>query len=248
MPRSSFHGTRQILSFNAPFYALSVAAIGAAWVFSRFQPRGIVRIGAQIGAALGAFWTLASIAASWWVYDFSGLMKWRWLEDFFEQKPKRWANFHAGLDEATPILNQIFGDGEVFDFYDEKTMTEPSIHRARRLFECEIAPQAADFRALPMENEVLDAAFVLFSAHEIRDARDRESFFAQLHRVLALGGRLIVVEHVRDAANFAVFGPGALHFWSAAEWERLARPGFALRHARKFTPFARVWVWEKEKL
>ncbi|MDH6121006.1 hypothetical protein ABH930_005130 [Kitasatospora sp. GAS204A] len=40
--------------------------------------------------------------------------------------------------------------------------------------------------------------------------------------MLRPGGTLILVEHLRDAANTAVYGPGAWHFLPRSEWLRLA--------------------------
>ncbi len=245
--RGRFEGTRQILQFNWPFYAVAapLLAFGSLVLKRRNWPR-LIRLGGQSGILAGAFWILASIAASWWVYDASPIMKWRWLRAYFPKNPPRWANFHAGLDESTPALRELFeSPGQALDFFDAPTMTEPSIRRARALVTPEIVPTSADFRALPLPSNSLDAAFVFFAAHEIRDPRDREIFFAELHRVLDSGGKLVVLEHVRDVANFTVFGPGALHFWGASEWQRLAQPHFEVETETRITPFVRLWMWRK---
>ncbi len=247
MKRGRFDGTRQILQFNWPFYAVAapLLTLGSLILKRRVWPRWI-RFGGQSGVLAGAFWILSSIAASWWVYDASPIMKWRWLRAYFPENPPRWANFHAGLDESTPALRELFAShGQVFDFFDAPTMTEPSIRRARAIVTPQIAPASADLRALPLPGASLDAVFVFFAAHEIRAPRDRESFFAELNRILDRGGKLVLLEHVRDAANFAVFGPGALHFWSASEWRRLAQPHFEVEVETRITPFVRLWIWRK---
>ncbi|RYG73782.1 class I SAM-dependent methyltransferase [bacterium] len=247
MKRGRFDGTKQILQFNWPFYAIAAPLLvtGAAALKLRRWPR-LIAAGGAAGIAASAFWMVASVAASWWVYDASPIMKWRWLRDYFPTAPSRWANFHAGLDESTPALRELFGtDGIAFDFFEAATMTEPSIRRARALYSPDIEADNVDFRALPLEDGALDAAFVFFAAHEIRNPRDREAFVAELHRVLAIGGQLVLLEHVRDAANFAVFGPGAFHFWSAEEWRRLTRPGFEVEVETRMTPFVRLWIWRK---
>ena len=125
-------------------------------------------------------------------------------------------------------------------------MTEPSIRRARRLTPAAFPALPADPNALPLETGTLEAAFVIFAAHEIRDAEARLRFFRELHRVLAPGGRLLLVEHLRDAANFLAFGPGFLHFLPRGEWLRLAHAsGFAIVREFGITPFVRVFLLER---
>lgn len=244
MSRSPFHGTRQILRFNWPFYAMAAVALGGgvAALRARRFPTWIER-GAQLGLAAGAWWSVASVAVSWWVYDASPLYKWHWLRAYFPHDPRNWATFHAGVDDATPTLRQLFGsEGATYDFYDASVMVEPSIHRARAVSRPEIAPVAVDFRALNIESDALDAAFVMLAAHELRESADRDRFFAELRRVLQPNGILVVAEHLRDATNSAAFGPGAFHFFAASEWRRSGE-AFEAIDEFSITPFVRVWVW-----
>ena len=247
MSRKPFHGTRQILAFNGPFYAIALSAIGAGTLVLRARrwPR-VLEWGGALGLWAGAWWSVASIAVSWWVYDASPLYKWDWLRAYFTGNPRHWATFHAGVDDATPTLRGLFeSEGAAYDFFDASVMTEPSIGRARAVSLPEIAPVAVDFRALPLESDSLDAAFVMLAAHELREAAQREQFFGELARVLRPNGTLIVAEHTRDFANFAAFGPGALHFFAAQEWRRLGGRAFECRDEFGITPFVRVWVWRK---
>ncbi len=246
MSRSPFHGTRQILQFNWPFYAIAATAATvavAALRARRWAP--IVERGAQLGLVAGAWWSAASIFVSWWIYDVSPLYKWHWLRAYFPENPHAWATFHAGVDDATPMLRELFGsDGAAYDFFDAKVMVEPSIHRARAVSRPEVEAATVDFRALNIESDSLDTAFVMLAAHELRERADRERFFAELRRILKPDGQLIVAEHVRDAANFVAFGPGAFHFFAASEWRHLGEM-FETVDAFKITPFVRVWVWRK---
>ena len=246
MPRPPFHGTRQIIQFNWPFYAIAAGAMGAgiALLRARRWPT-LLEWGTKIGLAAGAWWSLSSVAVSWWVYDASPLYKWNWLRRYFSENPRHWATFHAGVDDATPTLRELFGNaGATYDFFDASVMTEPSISRDRAVSRPEVTPVAVDFRALNIESDALDAAFVMLAAHELRKASDRDQFFAELQRVLKPDGTLVVAEHGCDIANFAAFGPGAFHFFGAREWRRLGE-NFETIDELAITPFVRVWVWRK---
>ena len=101
---------------------------------------------------------------------------------------------------------------------------------------------------LALASNSCDAIVVAFAAHELRDARTRELFFDELHRALAPHGRVILVEHVRDWANFAAFGPGVLHFQSRVEWLRLAAHAhLKVADERRITPFVMVLTVEKSQ-
>jgi hypothetical protein len=242
--RSPFQGTAQILRYNVGFYVFSVIAllVGVAVLIVLPLPFGLRWLG---GAAecLGAWWLCASIVASYWIYDSSELMRWEWLARLVPEKPARWVNLHAGLDESSVALSQMWGaPSAVFDFFDEGEMTEKSIHRARA--SAAGTAESVSYRKLPLEDGVADLVCVIFSAHELRSSSAREAFFSELSRVVT--DRLLVVEHVRDFANFIAFGPGFFHFFPDGEWRRLGKgAGFRLGASGRMTPFVRYYIWEK---
>ncbi|HEX9988784.1 MAG TPA: methyltransferase domain-containing protein [Chloroflexia bacterium] len=247
--RTQFGGALQILQYNGPFYAktllgCAVAAVAAAKLPLPQPVKALVRLG--IGGA--CYFSVASLVASWWVYDHSHLTRWRWIAELLPTKPKRWANIHAGLDETTLALRALFPDTEsvVLDIYDPREMTEPSIKRAREISPAPVVAITADVKKLPVEDGALNALFLIFAAHEVRDKDLRRTFFRELHRVLAPQGTLLLVEHVRDVANFAAFGPGFMHFLPRSEWQNLGNlSGLQTRSHFRITPFVNVWVFEK---
>jgi ubiquinone/menaquinone biosynthesis C-methylase UbiE len=100
--------------------------------------------------------------------------------------------------------------------------------------------------ALPVGDGWADAVFLLLTAHEIRKAEDRDQFFAEVARILSPGGRVVLVEHLRDTWNAVAFGPGFFHFFSRGEWLRTAaRARLRVESERRMTPFVRVFVLGK---
>lgn len=244
--RERLHGVRQIMRFNWPMYVGSfVAAAGSMAVVWCLPLSHLTRIMVMTAAATAVWWTIASLAASYWVYDGSRLTKWNWLAELFEQSPRNWVNIHAGFDETSQAIAYTFpvSSGKVLDMYDPTVMTESSITRARSQENTLRAAQRCRPDALPINNRSADAVFVLFAAHELRAASARAAFFHEVHRILTPGGSLVLVEHVRDAANFLAFGPGFFHFLPQRVWRNLHKlAGFRLDRCFRMTPFVRVYV------
>jgi SAM-dependent methyltransferase len=239
-------GVRQIVRLNWPFYAAAVAVVMVApAIIHRLPVATWIRLPMYAATGLVAMWLVASLAASWIVYDRSRLMQWDWVLQALGFHPSSWINLHAGLDESTPALRAMFKDsgGRVFDIFDPERMTEPSIIRARMVAQNVVEPERADFRHLPVPTGSIDAALLLLSAHELRTDEARTALFTELRRVLGPGGRVVVAEHLRDAANFLAFGPGFLHFHSRRTWTRcFSRTRFDIHSEFPITPFVRVFV------
>jgi SAM-dependent methyltransferase len=247
--RGRFTGVAQIVRYNWPYYVGATLAVGAAlvWLSVWFGPWWLRLLGCG-AAALGAFWMMASLLASHWIYDRSALYRWTWIPATLPASPRRWLNLHAGLDESSATLRTLFpqSEGESADFFDAAQMTEPSIARARAQ-QGEPAAVRVDHRRLPFKEGEFDVVFLFFAAHEIRTRTSREIFFHELRRILAPGGRLLLVEHARDLANFAAFGPGCWHFLAADEWRRLAvLAGFGIATEQRMTPFVRIMLLRKQ--
>lgn len=229
-------GALQILRFNWPTYLLGVFVCVACRLFP--SPLTVVVFAAT------AYWSVASLAASYWVYDRSPLMGWKWLPDWLGAPVGRWIMVQTGFDSTKGVLAEALSAPPlaVVDLYGTPGVGGASVRRAR----AENAPSDKTLSGLPLEAGECDAVLAIFSLHEIRAPEARVAMFEAFARTLAPRGRLVVVEHLRDWRNFLAFGPGFLHFRSDAEWRRCAgAAGFVIEKSRFMTPFVHAYCWRK---
>lgn len=244
--RRPFQGVANILRFNWHFYLLALAGLAVlAGAASRLA--GAPRLLAlAVAAALGLS-TLVSLLVSCWVYDLSGLYALGWLDGLGIGPGGRMVNVHAGFDETTAALRRRYPEAEwaVLDFYDPARHTEVSIRRARRAHPPSPDDLRVDTRELPLADGSLAAAFVILAAHEIRDDGERRDFFTGLRRALAAGGRIVVVEHLRDWRNLLAYNLGAFHFLGRRRWlDSFAGAGLRVAATRRPNPFMVCWILE----
>jgi SAM-dependent methyltransferase len=237
----------QILKFNWRMYLATAVGACAAWFIAPLLPAPL-RAALLIGAAPAVFWMASSLLVSHYVYDRFPLYDLHWLQRSLAHVPRRWINIHAGWDETSALVAQIFPDGigEAVDIYDPRVMTETSIRQARQANRSAIAATPALFDALPFEKASVDAAFAIFAAHELRRHDQRVKFFREVARILTSRGEFVLVEHARDWQNLLAFGPGFLHFFSRRAWHSAAADaGVAVRTEFKMTPFVRVYIMRR---
>jgi SAM-dependent methyltransferase len=235
----------RVVAFNWPRYTAVVVAIALA---AAVPVPGPARYPLHVGAALAAAWVAAGLAVTWWVYDHSPLYRWRWIADLLTAPPDRYAVVSTGLDEVSPALRELFPAARavLLDLYDPRLTAGGSIRRARSLVPPPAATRAARPDRLPVPAGTVDAVFLVFAAHELRAGNQRRALFAEISRTLRPGGRLVLVEHCRDAANIATYGPGAWHFYPRREWLRLARgSGLTPVAHRSMTPLVHALACQR---
>gem|GEM_PF-553870 len=243
--RSNASGVAQIVRFNWHQYAIGVSLLIVGVFFLKRTHLGVVYAALlAVAIALTALWTFGSLAASYWVYDLAKIMRLSFLRELFSESPGRWVNIHSGYDQTTDRLTEIFGQPPqcVLDLFDDKRKLEPSIVRARALQVDRADTRPARPERLPIETDSLDAVFLIFAAHELREREKRVALFRELTRVCSSGSRVVVVEHLRDIANFLAFGPGFLHFFSRRNWVEVAHAaGWRVNRAHRVTRFVAVF-------
>ena len=249
-PRGQFDGVLQIVRYNWTLYivAMLVSMLVVLLVDVVHPPAALAGL-LILGALAAIFWLALSLAVSHYVYDRSDLYRWEWIRDRVAPGPRHVVNIHAGLDETSLALQEMYPAAEVtiLDIYEPAEMPEPSIARARREARSTLASVKADFRRLPLETASADLVTVIFVAHELRRADSKEVFFRELARVIKPDGTVLLVEHLRDAWNLFAFGPGAFHFFPRSEWLRVAKfGGFRLEADVRRTPFVRALLLRHE--
>jgi len=244
--RSGFQGVAAIVRFNWPFYVVAgllVILLSGGLFFVAPGWAMLVLVFALLG---GAYFLIVSLLVSHLIYDRSDLYRFGWLGRIPETRNAKRAVFcHSGFDEASDLLRDAIWNAEwtVLDHYDATRMTEPSIKRARKLFPPTEETVAARYDDWPAEDDQADLIFGILAIHEFRSVGERTGWFAEARRSLAPGGRIIVVEHVRDLANFVAFGPGFFHFHSVEKWrESWEGAGLKLANTFRITPWVRVFV------
>ena len=244
--RGPWQGMVSIARFNWPFYVAAVVFMIAALAGLLWSSSFVSKLICAGAFAAAGYFFFGSLGVSHLIYDHSDLYRWGWLDRVLRGVRLERAIFcHSGFDEASQTLRARVPKIEwlILDHYDELRMTEASIQRARLRYPPTPGTIPAPFDRWPVAAESADLVFGLLAIHELRSEAERGAWFAEARRCLRRDGRVVLVEHVRDLANFIAFGPGFLHFHSSASWRRAwESAGLRLRNEFRVTPWVRVFV------
>ena len=242
--RRKFQGVLNILSFNRHFYIFGLAVL-ALLIASRFffiWPETLFWV--IIIAFL--YGLIMPLIVSAYVYDFSGFYELNWLNNQLEddKEKKHIININAGFDETSFLIENKFpgSDLKVFDFYNVRQHTEPAIKRARKVSLHYPNTKEIASTSIPLEDKTVDIIFLLSAVHEIRSHEEKVMFLKECNRLCKPGGKVIMVEHLRDFPNFLAFSVGFTHFFSRTTWKKAFKSaGFSSFQETKFTPFMSVF-------
>ncbi|MDP1803130.1 MAG: methyltransferase [Bacteroidota bacterium] len=239
--RKAFQGVINIVKFNWQFYVIAIITIAGLQIAEQFLPPS-ARLFADFFILFSGLGILVSLAVSLYIYDLSNLYTLDWLT---ASSPKQIVNINAGFDETSALLAQKYPTAnlQVFDFYDPTKHTEVSIERARKAYPPYPGTQTISTNAIPLKENSTDIIFLILAAHEIRSEEERIIFFKQLKNALSSTGKIIVVEHQRDFANFMAYNFGFFHFHSTTTWKKAFEDSdLTLEKEFKITPFISTFI------
>ncbi len=242
LKRKPFQGVINIIRFNWHFYAIAIIAISLLLVFQNKIPSTIKPL-VLSGVIIAAITLLTSILVSYYIYDASDLYELNWLKNFDYKKV---LNINAGFDEISEIITTKFPDTNLIiaDFYNAEKHTEISIKRARKAYPPNPKTISVQTDKLPFPDNSFEYSVAIFSAHEIRDEKERIIFFKELARVTKR--EIHVTEHLRDFKNFLAYTIGFLHFHSRKKWiKTFTEADLAIAEELKSTPFVTTFILKK---
>ena len=242
--RRKFQGVLNILSFNRHFYVIGLGILCLLFASRLFIEWPDVIFWVIIAAFL--YGLIMPLIVSAYVYDFSGYYNLHWLKKVTndDEQVKMIVNINAGFDETSFLIKNKFprSDLKVFDFYNAKQHTEPAIKRARKVSLVYPDTRQIASDAIPLNDNTVDIVFLLSAVHEIRSHKEKVQFLKECYRLSKPGGKVIMVEHLRDFPNFLAFTVGFTHFFSRAAWKKaFQQAGFTSFRETKFTPFMSIF-------
>jgi hypothetical protein len=247
--RHPWQGLWTIVRLNWPLYGAALAGLLIGVVTFLAAASTALRGLAFLAVAGALYFVVGSLVVSHLIYDRSELYRWSWTgRALAGRTPAKIVCCHTGFDDFSESLKTRFAgrDWSVLDHYDAALMTEPSIRRARRLYPPAPGTLPTPYNRWPARAEGAEIIFAPLAIHELRGETERVAWFREALRCLGQGGRIVVVEHPRDLANFLAFGPGFLHFHSPATWRRSARAaGLRVVDEFRVTPWIRVFCMER---
>jgi SAM-dependent methyltransferase len=245
--RKPFQGVFNIVRFNWHFYVLALALLVAAITGRKFLNPPIDQL-VLLFAFAALLGMLISLLISWYVYDKSDLYALKFLNTLNISPGAKLVNINAGFDETSAIIRSKYPDASlsVFDFYDPAKHTEVSIERARKAYPPFPGTKTIQSSAIPLDENSADIIFLILAAHEIKDDEERAIFFRQLKNMLKPGGKILVIEHLRDFNNFFAYNFGFFHFHSHPTWLRtFSESGMKIVSETKHTPFLSRFILQK---
>lgn len=246
MKRKTFQGILNILSFNRHFFLAGCFIVLILITVIFYTTENIRTL--VLSLLLVVLWNLTiPLILSYYIYDRSGFYKLMWLSNFEIKTADQVACVNAGFDETSFLIKEKLNLNIVtFDFYNVDKHTEISIKRARDKYPPDQSTIKLNDYNSPLKHAPFDFIFVIFAAHEIRNQAERSAFFSCLRKSITGNGRIIVIEHLRNAPNLLAYTIGAFHFFSRSNWQNVfSWADLKIENEFKFTPFISLFELKK---
>ena len=240
LTRSRFQGVRNIVRFNWHQYIILLVVVLLLLILGAWSS-GWLQLILYVVVLLSLAQVLITLLVSYFVYDLSGLYELKQVGDLTRLKV---LNISAGFDETSEILIQRFPTMilQKADFYNPLQHSEISIKRARKVYPSSQDTLLVKTEKLPFEEATFDKVICIFSAHEIRDMKERIAFLKELNRVCNPKGEIIIMEHLRDVPNFLAYNIGFMHFYSNSNWNScFTAAGLKVTEELKSTKFVSIF-------
>lgn len=245
--RKPFQGTCNVIHFNWHLFVLSLC-----FCLFLFLVNPYLNDTALFFSYLSMFITgciiFLSVSITWYVYDISDLYQMSWLRSLKNERPENIVNINAGFDETSELLKRRYEKSTltILDFYDPLKHKSLSIKVARKAYAPYPNTQKVNSTELFLKDDYADQIYAILSAHEIQNLNERIIFFTELKRILKKEGQIIVVEHIRNTANFIAYNFGFFHFHSRVNWlKTFQNSGLEVKAETNLTPFITIFILEK---
>ncbi len=239
-----YYGTRQHVAAHWPRYLLGFGGLSLA-----------ILVTALIGAARN-WWALlplalaallillyffgASLWAAYWQHD---ARDYDLLFDVAGLRPED-RSVHLTLGQRHRALGLArrltSGHLAVVDVYNPQLVANSAVARARRqapppVTDPRLSWQEAGLDLLPFPNNSVRAVTLAYVVAEFWQLGDRQRLLTEIHRILRPEGRLVMIERVRNRAQWLSLGPAAWRLRPARYWRQLlAEAGFELQRELTF--------------
>jgi hypothetical protein len=241
----AFTRALSLARYNWPLYAVSFLMAGfGILLFAATRLPFPIRLLTLTAACVATWYTAASFCAFYLMFDRPQFLGGKWLRRCVTSIPKTCVQISVCVEETTLPLQQVFPDSQCshLDLFDSEVMTEPAINRAKH----DALPSATKIAkpdSIPLDDGSSEFTLVTLAAHEIRNAPLRHKFFAELKRITASHGCVVIAEHLRNLPAALAFGPGLFHFYPRSEWTALATAsGLRVQSEFDINPFIHIFV------
>ena len=253
-----FSGTRREIAYNWPLYFLgfggSLLALLVATLLALSRGWwGITLISLAL-FVVAAYFLVVRVWAAYEQHDRHGQQPAQVLAALAQLRPN--SRFvHLGLGRRlTPLqLSRRLTSGHltVIDLYNPQLTPSPSLARAREKQRRAVGDPRLTWLdgtidLLPLPDGSVEVVTGSHLLREFWQHGDRELLLRETRRILAPGGRLVLLEKSRSSTNWLVVGPGGWHLPTVDYWRHLFEgAGFRLIKEGSIKGLAHYFVVEK---